>query len=39
MIGLVERLLSPLITLFDGITRRLNAHITVKTDIERPYTE
>jgi Mg2+/Co2+ transporter CorB len=35
----VERLLSPLITVFDGITRRLNALIPVQTDIERPYLE
>jgi Mg2+/Co2+ transporter CorB len=33
----VERGLSPLITLFDGITRRLNALIPIKTDIETPY--
>lgn len=36
-IGYVERGLSPLITLFDGITRRMNALITVETDIEKPY--
>ncbi|GCF13700.1 hypothetical protein Harman_16350 [Haloarcula mannanilytica] len=33
----VERVLSPLITLFDAITRRMNALITVKSDIEKPY--
>jgi len=36
-IRLVERGLSPLITLFDGITRRMNALITVETGIEKPY--
>lgn len=38
-IRLVERLLSPLITLFDAITRWLNAFITIDTDIEEPYTD
>lgn len=38
-IRLVERVLSPLITLFDGITRRMNALITVDGDIETPYTD
>lgn len=38
-IRLVERVLSPLITLFDGITRRMNALITVDVDIEKPYTD
>jgi Mg2+/Co2+ transporter CorB len=33
----VERVLSPLITMFDAITRRMNALITVKSDIEKPY--
>ena len=33
----VERVLSPLITLFDGITSRINALIPVETDIEKPY--
>lgn len=33
----VERVLSPLITLFDGITRRINALIPVEVHIERPY--
>jgi len=36
-IRLVERVLSPLITLFDWITRRLNALITLESDIEKPY--
>lgn len=36
-IRLVERSLSPLIWLFDGFTRRLNAVIRVDLDIERPY--
>lgn len=36
-IGYVERGLAPLITLFDGITRRMSALITVETDIEQPY--
>ncbi|KAA9399410.1 DUF21 domain-containing protein [Haloarcula sp. CBA1130] len=36
-VRLVERVLSPLITLFDGITSRMNALITVETDIEKPY--
>lgn len=38
-VGLVARLLSPLITLFDGITRRMNALIPVDSDIEKPYLE
>jgi len=33
----VERVLSPLITVFDGITRRMNALIPVQSDIEKPY--
>ena len=36
-VRVVERVLSPLITLFDGITSRINALITVETDIEKPY--
>lgn len=36
-VRLVERILSPLITLFDGLTRRMNAFITVDSDIEKPY--
>lgn len=33
----IAYLLTPLITLFDGITRRMNAFITTNTAIERPY--
>ncbi|UWG48157.1 Hemolysins-related protein containing CBS domains [Halanaeroarchaeum sp. HSR-CO] len=33
----VERVLSPLITFFDWITRGLNAIVTVDEDIEKPY--
>lgn len=36
-VRLVERTLSPLITLFDGLTRRMNAIIDVDGDIEKPY--
>ncbi|WP_247729459.1 CNNM domain-containing protein [Halovivax limisalsi] len=38
-VRLVERLLAPLISLFDGITRRINAIIDVDGDIETPYLE
>lgn len=38
-VRLVERALSPLITLFDEITRRINALISADSDIEKPYTE
>lgn len=38
-VRLVERLLSPLITLFDGITRRISGLIPVRSDIETPYTD
>jgi Mg2+/Co2+ transporter CorB len=38
-IRLVGRALSPLITLFDLITRRMNALISVDPDIEKPYTD
>lgn len=38
-IRMIERVLAPLITLFDGITRRMNALISVELDIEKPYTE
>ena len=38
-VQLVERALSPLITLFDGVTRRMNAYISVESDIEKPYTD
>ncbi|EMA20784.1 CNNM domain-containing protein [Haloarcula argentinensis] len=36
-VRVVERVLSPLITLFDEITSRMNALIPVETDIEKPY--
>ena len=36
-VRVVEGVLSPLITLFDGITTRINALITVETDLEKPY--
>jgi len=38
-VRLVERALSPLITLFDAVTSRMNALITVRGDIEKPYTD
>ncbi|WP_297885768.1 DUF21 domain-containing protein [uncultured Halorubrum sp.] len=38
-VRLVERVLSPLITLFDGVTRRMNAYISGDGSIEKPYTE
>lgn len=38
-VRLVERGLSPLITLFDGITRRMNALIPVEERIEKPYVD
>ncbi|QCJ45776.1 MULTISPECIES: CNNM domain-containing protein [Haloprofundus] len=38
-IRLVERALSPIITVFDAITRRISALITADPDIEKPYTE
>jgi len=38
-IRVVERALSPLITLFDGITRRMNAYISGDANIEKPYTD
>ena len=38
-VRLVERVLSPLITLFDAITRRMNAYISGDGSIEKPYTE
>ncbi|AUG46001.1 hypothetical protein BVU17_00075 [Haloarcula taiwanensis] len=38
-VRLVERVLSPLITVFDGITGRITALITGETDIEKPYLE
>jgi Mg2+/Co2+ transporter CorB len=36
-VRVVERVLSPLITLFDGVTSRINALIPVEGDIEKPY--
>jgi Mg2+/Co2+ transporter CorB len=38
-IRLVERALSPLITLFDGVTRRMNRYISGDANIEKPYTD
>lgn len=38
-VRLVERVLSPLITLFDGTTRRMSALISVESDIEEPYVD
>ena len=38
-IRLVERALSPLITLFDGITGRINRYISGDASIEKPYTD
>ena len=38
-VRLVERVLSPLITLFDGITRRMNAYVSGDANIEKPYTD
>ena len=38
-VRLVERAFSPLITLFDAVTSRMNALITVRGDIEKPYTD
>jgi CBS domain containing-hemolysin-like protein len=39
IVALVERLLSPLISLFDWVTRGLNRVIEGESDIERPYVE
>lgn len=38
-VRLVERALSPVITFFDGITRRMNAYISGDASIEKPYTD
>ncbi|EMA09339.1 protein of unknown function DUF21 [Haloarcula vallismortis] len=38
-VRIVERVLSPLITLFDGIAGRITALITGETGIEKPYLE
>jgi Mg2+/Co2+ transporter CorB len=39
IVALVERLLSPLISLFDWVTRGINRAIEGESDIERPYVE
>ena len=38
-VRLVERVLSPVITLFDGVTRRMTAYISGDANIEKPYTD
>lgn len=38
-VRLVERALSPLIALFDGVTRRMNALIGADPAIETPYVD
>jgi len=38
-VSIVERVLAPLITLFDGVTRRINGLISGNTKIEEVYTE
>ncbi|MBV0901265.1 DUF21 domain-containing protein [Haloarcula salina] len=38
-IRLTERLLSPVISLLDGITRRISVVLTVESDIEKPYVD
>lgn len=38
-IRLTERLLSPIISLLDGITRRISLVLTVESDIEKPYVD
>ncbi len=38
-VGIVERVLFPLIVAFDLITRRMNALISGDSDIEKPYTD
>jgi Mg2+/Co2+ transporter CorB len=38
-VRIVERVLSPLITLFDGVTRRINGLISADDNIEDVYTE
>jgi len=37
VVALVEKLLSPLISLFDWVTRAINRYIEGEPDIERPY--
>ena len=39
VIALVEKLLSPLISLFDWVTRGINGVIEGESDIERPYVD
>lgn len=39
VISLVEKFLSPLISLFDWVTRGINRYIEGDTDIERPYVD
>ena len=39
VIALVEKLLSPLISLFDWVTRGINGYIEGEADIERPYVD
>ena len=38
-VGIVERVLSPVITLFDGVTRRIGGRIAAADRIEEVYTE
>lgn len=38
-VGIVERVLSPVITLFDGVPRRINGRIAADDRIEEVYTE
>jgi len=39
VVSLVETVLSPIITVFDWLTRGINARIAAESDIERPYVE
>ena len=39
VIAIVETLLSPLISLFDWVTRGINGYIEGESDIERPYVD
>jgi Mg2+/Co2+ transporter CorB len=39
IVSVVERVLSPIITIFDWVTRGINERITGESDIERPYLE
>jgi Mg2+/Co2+ transporter CorB len=39
LVSLVEKALSPVISVFDWLTRGINEHISGETDIERPYVE